>query len=82
MLLVEEWSLSSTSTTGFQFVKRQFALVADGDDDPYALLLCQRGTVTRQPALTLMLSGQQIVKRAGKRNGRSNVSDGHRIFLT
>ena len=65
----------------FQFVKRQFALIADGDDDPHALLFAKRhGHATARFGAHAV--GQQIVKGAGKRNGQGNVSDGHRIFLT
>ena len=65
----------------FQLVKRQFALIADGDNNPHALLFAKRhGHATARFGAHAV--GQQIVKGAGKRNGQGNVSDGHRIFLT
>ncbi len=65
----------------FQLVKRQFALFADGNHDPYALLFAKRhGHATARFGVHAV--GQQVVKGAGKRNGQGNVSDGHRIFLT
>ena len=64
-----------------QLVKRQFAFIADGDDDPHALLFAKRhGHATARFGAHAV--GQQVVKGAGKRNGQGNVSDGHRIFLT